>query len=313
MTRFVARRIVFAIVSVLAATLVLFGLSHLSTDPRNLYVPQGGGFGITEEQWEELGRKLGLDRPFIVQYGVWLGNTVRGNWGESLLQQRPVISIISAKWGATLQLALGGFTVAVLFGPAIGVLAAVKRGTALDYLARTIALFGQAIPSFWLGIMLIILFASKVHWLPAGGRPADFDIKHYILPSFTLGWPAMASLVRLTRSAMLEVLDSEYVKFARAKGVREWLVIWKHAFKNALIIPLTSAFLLLGFFITGSFVTEIVFSWPGMGYAVLYKAVFANDFPLLMGAVVFYVVLYVLLAFAADLAYAYIDPRIRYS
>jgi len=313
MTQFVIRRVVFSIASVIVATLVLFGLSHLSTDPRNLFVPQGGGFGITQEQWDDLGKRLGFDKPFIVQYGVWLGRIVRGDWGTSIIQQRPVMSIVKAKWGATLQLAVGGFIVALTFGPTIGVIAAVKRGGALDYLARTIALFGQAIPSFWLGIMLIILFATKLSILPAGGRPDSFSIKNYILPCFTLGWPAMAVLVRLTRSAMLEVLDSEYVKFARAKGVGEWKVIWKHAFKNAIIIPLTSAFLLLGFFITGSFVTEIVFSWPGMGYAVLYKAVFANDFPLLMGAVVFYVLIYVTLAFTADLLYAYIDPRIRYS
>ena len=313
MTRFLLRRVVFSIASVIVATVVLFGLSHMSTDPRNLFVPQGGGFGITQEQWDELGRRMGFDKPFIVQYGVWLGNMLTGDWGTSLIGQRPVISVMAGKWGATLQLALGGLTVALLFGPAIGVIAAVKRGGLLDYIARTIALFGQAIPSFWLGIMLIVFFASFLGILPAGGRPDHFSIKNYILPSFTLGWPAMAVLVRLTRSAMLEVLDSEYIKFARAKGVNEWKVIWKHAFKNAMIIPLTSVFLVLGFFITGSFVTEIVFSWPGMGYAVLYKAVFANDFPLLMGAVVFYVLIYVGLAFTADMLYAYIDPRIRYS
>jgi len=310
--RFIIRRLVFSAGAVLVATLVLFGLSHLSTDPRNLFIPQGGGYGVTQEQFDLLAKKMGFDKPFIVQYFHWLGRILRGDLGQSFGLMKPVMSVLAAKWGATLQLAVGGFLFSMMFGIPIGVVAAVKRGTLLDYIARGIALFGQALPSFWVGIMLIMIFAVWVGLLPSGTRPEKLDLRYYILPCMTLGWPALAVLVRLTRSAMLEILDSEYIKFARAKGVREGLVIWKHALKNAIIVPLTSALLLLGFFVTGSFVTEIVFSWPGIGYVALYKAVFDNDFPLLMGAVMFYIVLYVGLAFLADILYAYIDPRIRY-
>lgn len=293
------------------ATLVLFGLSHLGTDPRNLYIPEGG-YGVTQEQLDIQARKLGFDKPFFIQYFLWVGRMARGDFGTSLGQFKPVMSILAGKWGATLQLAAGAWILIIGAGVPIGVLAAVKRGSLLDYIARGIALFGQALPSFWVGIMLIVLFAVNLGWLPAGTRPQHFDIRYYILPCLTLGWPSLAGIVRLTRSSMLEILDSEYIKFARAKGVREWVVIWKHALKNSVIVPLTSALLFLAFFVTGSFITEIVFAWPGVGYVALYRAVFDNDFPLLMGAIMFYVVAYVGMAIIADTLYALIDPRIRY-
>jgi len=296
---------------VFVATLVIFGLSHLGTDPRQLYMPEGG-FGLSQEQWELQGEKMGFDKPFFVQYFLWIGRMMKGDFGYSLGQLKPVMSILAGKWGATLQLALGGWVLVMGAGVPIGVLAAVKRGSVLDYIARGIALFGQALPSFWVGIMLIVVFSLRLNVLPAGTRPADFDIRYYILPCLTLGWPALAVIVRLTRSSMLEILDSEYIKFARSKGVGESVVIWKHALKNSVVVPLTSAFLILAFFVTGSFITEIVFSWPGVGYVALYRAVFDNDFPLLMGAIMFYVLLYVFMAIVADTLYALVDPRIRY-
>lgn len=311
MKRFIIRRLLFSVTSVLAATLILFALSHLSTDPRYLYIPESGA-GISEEEWDRLGERFGFDKPFIVQYFVWLGNALQGDLGNSLAQMRPVTSILVSKWGATLQLALGGWLFAMLGGVPLGILAAVKRGTVWDYFGRGIALFGQSLPSFWVGIMLIFIFAVQFNILPSGTKPDNIDIRYYILPSITLGWLAMAVIARLTRSAMLEVLDSEYIKLARAKGVSGRNIIWKHALRNAIIVPLTAALVLLGFFVTGSFVTEIVFSWPGIAYSALYRAVFDNDYPLLMGAVLFYVLLYVGLAFIADVLYAIIDPRIRY-
>jgi peptide/nickel transport system permease protein len=309
--RFFARRLLFSVAAVFVATLVLFGLSHLGADPRNLYIPEGG-YGVTQEQLDIQARKLGFDKPFFVQYFLWVGRMARGDFGTSLGQFKPVMTILAAKWGATLQLAVGAWILIIGAGVPIGVLAAVKRGSLLDYIARGIALFGQALPSFWVGIMLIVLFSVNLGWLPAGTRPQQFDMRYYILPCLTLGWPSLAGIVRLTRSSMLEILDSEYIKFARAKGVREWVVIWKHALKNSVIVPLTSALLFLAFFVTGSFITEIVFAWPGVGYVALYRAVFDNDFPLLMGAIMFYVVAYVGMAIVADTLYALIDPRIRY-
>lgn len=311
MQRFFIRRIIFSVASVFVATLVIFALSHLGTDPRNLYIPEGG-YGVTQEQLDEQARRLGFDKPFVVQYFNWIGRMIRGDFGNSLGQLRPVMDILATKWGATLQLALGAWLLVILFGVPIGVLAAVKRGSFVDYVARGIALFGQAMPSFWVGIMLIVIFSLRLNWLPAGTRPINFDIRYYILPCLTLGWPSLAGIMRLTRSSMLEILDSEYIKFARAKGVRESVVIWKHALKNSVIVPLTSALVFLAFFVTGSFVTEIVFAWPGVGYVALYRAVFDNDFPLLMGAIMFYVIVYVGMAIVADTLYAFIDPRIRY-
>lgn len=312
MTRFLIRRLAFLVMSVFAATFIVFGLSHLGPSPVELYMPQGG-FGLPQEQIDIQIKKLNLDRPFLVQYVLWLGKLLKGDFGTSLGQLKPVTSVLAGKWGATLQLALGGWIVAIGFGVPLGVLAAVKRGSVFDYIGRGFALFGQALPSFWVGVMLILIFSIKMNgFLPAGTRPAEFSLKHFILPTITLGWPAAAGIMRLTRSSMLEILDSEYIKFARAKGVREWVVIWKHAFKNAIIVPLTSALVLLALFINGSLVVEMVFSWPGIGFVALSRAVFDNDFPLLMGVVFFYVFMFLLMAMLADILYAVIDPRIRY-
>lgn len=311
MIRFFSRRMLFFVLSIIGATLVIFVLTMFGPDPRELYIPQGG-FGLSQEQLDLQAQRLGLDKPPIVRYFRWLGDLLRGDLGTSLGQMKPVTTILASKWGATIQLAIGGFTVSILFGVPLGILAAVKRGTLLDYGGRGFALFGQALPSFAVGIMLIIIFSIWFKWLPAGTRPQEFSFKHYILPSLTLGWGPAAGIMRLTRSAMLEILDSEYIKFARSKGVREWVVIWKHALKNSLIVPLTSALVLLSHFLSGALVAEIVFSWPGVGYLALNRAVFDNDFPLLLGAVFFYVIIFLFMALVADILYAMIDPRIRY-
>jgi peptide/nickel transport system permease protein len=311
MTRFLARRALFFVLSIFGATLIIFTLSLFGPDPRNLYIPQGG-FGLTQEQMDLQAKKLGLDKPAIVRYFNWVGKMLRGNFGDSLGQMKPVTEILRDKWGATLQLAVGGWIVAILFGVPMGVLAAIKRGGPLDYAARLFALFGQALPTFWTGIMFIVVFSMWLDWLPAGTRPPYFSIKHFILPCLTLGWFPAAGIMRLTRSAMLEILDSEYIKFARAKGVREWLVVWKHALKNSVIVPLTSALVLLAGFLSGALVVEIVFSWPGLGFMTFNRAVFDNDFPLLLGAVFFYVIIFMIMAVIADILYAMIDPRIRY-
>ena len=196
-------------------------------------------------------------------------------------------------------------------------LSAVKRGTIWDVIGRTFAVFGQALPPFWLGIMLILIFSVNLDWLPSGTRGHDatgfFDrMTYFIMPAITLGWLASAGLMRLVRSSMLEVLDSEFVKLARAKGVGANTVVWKHAFKNALIPPLTFSALILVGFIGGTVVTETVFAWPGLGQMV-YTAVINNDFPLMTGGVLVLTVAYVLMVFVIDLLYAAIDPRIRYS
>ena len=302
--RFAVRRFFYMIVVLVATTMLVFGLSRAAGDPRFLFMDEY----TSTESWEAWGKEMGLDRPLIVQYTIWLSKAMRGDFGVSLNQRRPVLDVIMQRVPATLQLSVGAYMFAVLVGVPLGVLSAVKRGTLLDYVGRTFALFGQALPPFWLGIMLILIFAVQLQWLPTSRRGG---IDHYILPTITLGWVAASGFLRLLRSAMLEVLDSEFVKLARAKGVSGTSVVWKHAFRNAILAPLTYAGLLLAGFMTGTVVTETVFAWPGLGRLAV-QSVYDNDFPLMTGVVLIFAGMYVAVAFIVDVAYAYVDPRIRY-
>jgi peptide/nickel transport system permease protein len=310
MVNFLARRFLSSLISVLGATIAIFILIQFHSDPRELFVPDSG-FGITEEQWEALGERMGLNDPLYLQYIHWIGNVLRGDLGVSLARDRAVTDLIKGKIGATVQLAVGGWIFAVMLGVPMGVLAAVKRGTFWDYFGRSLAIVGQAAPPFVTALVAIWIFAVLLGWLPAGGRSPDFNWKEYILPCMALGWGAAASLMRLTRSSMLEVLDSEYIRLARAKGVAWNWVIYKHALRNALIAPVTSALLVFSSWLNGALVVEIVFSWPGIGYDALYRAVNDNDFPLLLGTVFIFILIYLVFATLADIAYTLIDPRVR--
>ncbi len=305
MQRFLIRRLIAGIVVIVLVSFLVFSLSRLAGDPRLLYTD---GY-TTADSYEELGRQLGLDKPFVVQYGLWMGDAVRGDFGVSLSARTSAINVIRERIPATLELSAGAIVFALITGVPLGVLSAVKRGTVWDYVGRTFALFGQAIPAFWLGIMLILIFAVQFDLLPTSRRG---DWSHYVLPSITLGWVASAGFLRLVRSAMLEVLDSEYVKFARAKGVSLQKVIWKHALRNSLIPPLTFAGVLMGAFLTGAVVVETVFGWPGLG-SLAVKAVLNNDFPVMTGVVMIFAAIFVVANFLVDIIYAYVDPRIRYS
>ena len=303
MTIFLVRRFFYGIAVVIIVTLVVFLLSRASGDPRTYFMNEY----TTKEQWDAWGREWGLDKPVIQQYFLWLGRAMTGNLGKSLRESRPVLDVIMERVPATVQLAAGAFIFAVLLGLPFGVLSAVWRGSWLDYFGRTIALFGQALPPFWLGIMLILIFAVQLEWLPTSRREG---IPHFILPSITLGWLTAAGLLRLVRSAMLEVLDSEYVKMARAKGVGPNTIVWKHAFRNAMIAPLTYTALVFVAFLTGAVVTETVFSWPGLGELAV-RSVNNLDLAVLSGVVLFLTVLYVVVNFITDVLYVVIDPRIR--
>lgn len=305
MQRFLIRRLIAGIVVIVLVSFLVFSLSRLAGDPRLLYTD---GY-TTADSYEELGRQLGLDKPFVIQYGLWMGDAVRGDFGVSLSARTSAINVIRERIPATLELSAGAIVFALITGVPLGVLSAVKRGTIWDYVGRTFALFGQAIPAFWLGIMLILIFAVQFDLLPTSRRG---DWSHYVLPSITLGWVASAGFLRLVRSAMLEVLDSEYVKFARAKGVSLQKVIWKHALRNSLIPPLTFAGVLMGAFLTGAVVVETVFGWPGLG-SLAVKAVLNNDFPVMTGVVMIFAAIFVVANFLVDIIYAYVDPRIRYS
>ena len=318
MQRFIARRFVFMIFSLAAATMVVFGLSRATGDPLLLYA-KPGGYGMSPEQIEALTKKLGLDKPLVLQYFMWLGGVLKGDFGKTILDERPVLDVVRMKVFNTMRLALGGWLWAVGISIPLGVLSAVRRGSVWDYMGRSFAIAGMCVPAFWVGLMAMLVFAVKLHWLPAAGMdptgaaPLSWtNIKYYLMPAIIMGWYPAAALLRLTRSAMLEILDSEFIKFARSKGVSGWWVTWKHAFRNAVIPPLTMMAMMMGGFITGAVVIEQVFAWPGMGRLAV-EAIFNNDFALLTSCVLLFACLFVLANFLADVAYAYLDPRIRYT
>lgn len=292
------------IVVVVFATLFVFLMARAAGDPRTVYLSEY----TTKADWDKWGEEMGLDKPIFVQYVTWLGKAVTGEFGTSLRDQIDAFDVIMARIPATLQLSGGALFFATIVGVPLGVLSAVRRGSFWDYAARIFSLGGQSVPGFWLGIMLILLFAVQLELLPVGRRGG---IEHYILPSIALGWSSAAGFTRLIRSAMLEILDSEFVVFARAKGVNSRVIIWKHAFRNAVIVPLTFSGLLVASYITGTVVTETVFAWPGLGRLAV-DAVFNNDFPVVTGVVLIFTLIYVGINLIVDILYAVIDPRIRY-
>ncbi len=316
MGAFLARRALFAVITVFAATLIVFTVSRLVGDPLQFMI-RPEGYGVSPEALAAISKKIGLDRPLAMQYLIWIGGVLRGDFGKSLLTEKPVIDIFLEKAPPTIQLAGVAWILATLIGVPVGVISAVNRGGIFDYLGRAFALFGQAIPVFWLGIMAILIFSVILGWLPSGTKgPIDASfweqVKHFVLPATVLGWSGAASYARLTRSAMLEVLDSEFVKMARAKGVVSRKVIWKHAFRNAMIPPITFSALLIAFFLSGQVVVEAVFGWPGLGRLAT-ESVFENDFNTLSTSVLFFAALFAFASFLADTLYAFVDPRIRYS
>jgi len=314
MRTFLIRRALLAVFTLWAVTFVVFGLSRLGPDPLLVFV-QAENYGLNKETVAKLKAKWGLDKPFLVQYGMWLGHVVRGDLGKSVGAERPVTRIIGEKMAATFQLGVVAWIFSTIVGIPLGVLSAVKRGSVWDYCGRLIALIGQATPAFWLGIVLILIFAVQLDLLPAaskGGGSFWNQARYFVLPAAVLAFDPWAMYLRLTRSSMLEVLDSEYVKLGRAKGVKEWKIVWKHALRNALIQPITTSALVIGSFITGAVFVETIFAWPGLGRLAVESSL-NNDFPVLAGVALMFGVIFVGLNLVADIAYAVIDPRIRYT
>jgi len=305
MQKYLVRRFILGLVTLLAVSLIIFIMSRVSGDPRHIYLDDYS----TEEDWIRMGEVLGLDKPYYQQYGMFIKGAVQGDFGESVREGRPVTEVVFERAPATFQLGAFAFALSLLVGVPLGILSAVKRGTFADAFGKFVALVGQSAPPFWLGIMIMFLFAVKLGWVPPYGKQ---DWNSIILPAVTLGWYYAAANLRLVRSAMLDVLDSEYIKLARAKGVSSRSIILKHAFRNALIPPLTFAGVTLGALVTGSLVVETVFAWPGLGRLAI-EALFAFDYPLLQGVVITFTLMYITAAFAVDVLYAYVDPRIRYA
>lgn len=305
MLKLVANRLIWGVAVVLLISVVIFGLSRAAGDPRNIYLDEYA----TPEAWDAWGERMGLNRPLAVQYVVWLGQVLRGDFGQSLYYDVPSIRLVRERLPNTLQLGAAAFIVSVLIGVPLGVVSAIARGSAVDYVARGFALLGQALPVFWIGLMMILIFAAQLQWLPSS-RKEGWD--HFIMPAVALGWLPAAGLMRITRGAMLNILDSEYVKLARAKGVSRVRVIWVHAFRNAIIAPLTLAALILAAFLTGTVVVETVFAWPGVGRLAV-QSIKNNDFPVLSAIVLLFAAFYIFINLIVDLLYSRLDPRIRVS
>ena len=307
MQRFLVRRLIITLVTVLAVTVIVFIMSRAAGDPRNMMI--GALQAGDNDQWEELGKKFGLDKPYYQQYGIFLKDLLQGDLGRSILESRPTTEVIGERLGATFELGLAAFLFAAVVGIPLGVLGAVKRGGILDQIGRVLALIGQSAPTFWLGLMLMFIFSVRLDYLPPSGRNEWTGV---ILPAVTLGWFFIAINMRLIRSAMLDVLDSEYIRLARAKGVSGPIVIWKHALRNALIPAFTFAGVNLGNVVAGALTVELVFAWPGLGRLAVI-AMLNNDYPLLQGVVIVYTLLFVGTSLLVDILYAYIDPRIRFT
>jgi peptide/nickel transport system permease protein len=304
MQRFIAVRIFQSFVAIMIMTVIVFGLARMSGDPLDVMLP----IEATEEDYVRLSEYWGLNKPLPVQYGIFIKKALQGDFGDSLKYQgKSAMSLVKERLPATLELAGWALLLSALIALPIGVLAAVAKDTPWDISAKVFALLGQSLPGFWLGIMLMWIFAVHLGWLPASGRGG---IEHIILPAITLGWFQVAAIMRLVRSSMLEVLDTEYVKLARVKGIPEWKVIWKHCLRNAGIAPLTFFAIIAGSLLTGSVVTETVFTWPGVGLMVV-DAVRSRDFQVVQAVVIVFAGIFILCNLIVDILYAFLDPRIR--
>ena len=304
MRRFIFTRIIQAVITLLLLSVAVFLSVKLTGDPAVYMLgPEQGRI-----EYEMMRKQLGLDRPIVVQYLDFLTDVLRADFGKSHFLERPARDVLFERFPATIQLAVAAFILAVAVGVPLGILSAVKRDTVFDNFGKLFATLGIATPNFWIAIMLILFFGAILGWLPTFGRGG---IDHFILPAFVLGWSAMAGMVRLGRSSMLEVLDSEYVKFARIKGLRESLVVWKHALKNAVIPLLTFSGLTLAGLLNGSVAVEVVFAWPGIGRLML-QGIHTRDFPIVSATVMASGLFYIVSALLVDILYAYVNPRIRY-
>jgi len=304
MQRYLIRRLGRTIFVLWGISTIVFVLLRLSGDPSLLLLPQEASV----EDVLRLRHDLGLDEALLLQYVRFLGNAVRGNFGESLRHREPAMALVRSHLWATLELSFVAFFMAAVVAVPIGVLAAVKPQSLYDHAVMTLALIGQSAPTFWIGIMLILAFGLGLRWFPIGGRGT---VAHLVMPAITLGAFAMASIARLTRSSMLEVIRLDYINTARAKGLSHGYIVWKHALKNAAIPVVTIMGLQFGALLGGAVVTETVFSWPGIGRLAI-QGIYNRDYPVVQAVVFVAAVFFVVVNFVIDLLYTILDPRIRY-
>jgi peptide/nickel transport system permease protein len=303
MKRFIARRLMQGVVLLFMVATIVFFLGRLTGNPVDLMLPEDA----TAEDRAHLVQTLGLDGTLGDQFLIFVGKALHGDLGTSIRMKQPAVEAFFDRLPNTLVLLPWALLLGMMLGIPLGVVAALHRGGWLARAAGTVAVLGVAMPSFWLGVLLIFVFSVELGWLPSSrmGGP-----EHYILPVITLGTFLVAGFMRITRSAMLEVMESEFVKLARIKGLSETTVIWKHCLRNALIPVLTLWGVFVGNLITGAIVTETVFAWPGIG-RLTYEAVIYRDFPLLQATIILKSILILTINLGVDILYAYVDPRIR--
>ena len=304
MLTYIIRRLLHTVLVVFVISLIIFFAIRLTGDPVSVMFSAGEP---SKEAIEEVRKNLGLDKPLYEQYFIFLKGLVTLDFGESFRSGTPVTTLIFERLGATLALAFGGVAVAIAIAFPVGILSAVKRGTSVDFFGRIFSLIGISFPNFWLGIMLILVFAVHLQWLPSSGFES---LSHLILPSITLGMILSGILARLVRSSMLEVLNQQYISTAKSKGISEWSVIIKHAFRNALLPTITFLGLQFGSLLGGTVIVEQVFSWPGVGRLII-DAINQRDYPVIQGGVIFLAIVMVLVNLIVDLSYSFIDPRIK--
>lgn len=304
MVKYLSMRFLQTIASIVGVATAVFFLARMTGDPIALLLPDSASIQMRER----LREALGLDKPIWQQYSDFLLNLTTFDFGTSLRTGRPVADMLAEAFPATASLALVSLLIIVAFAIPLGILGAMYRGTVIDGAGRLIALLGQSVPSFWLGIVLILIFGVFLRWLPVAG---SFNWQSYILPAVTIGLVPIAGIVRLTRSSMLEVMKSDYLMMAAAKGVPRGRIVTRHALRNALIPVLTFTGLTLCYLLNGSVVVENVFAWPGLGQLIL-NSVTARDFPTITGVVMTIAVVYAAVNFLVDAMYGFIDPRIRF-
>ena len=305
MQRYITIRFLQSLLALFVMSMIVFSLARMTGDPLDVLLPMEAGEG----ERERVAKHWGLDRPLYEQYFVFLGKALRGDFGNSWKWQgHTAMGLVLERMPATLQLAGFALVISVVLALPFGVLTAVWRDTLFDSVGKVFAILGQSLPGFWLGIVLMWIFAVMLGWLPTSGRGG---IRYMILPAVCLGWFQVATTMRLIRSSMLDVLDSEFVKLTRIKGIPEWKVVWKHCLRNAAITPLTYFAITAGALITGSVIIESVFAWPGTGLLAV-DAVRARDFQVVQAIVIVFAAVFILANLLVDILYAYLDPRIRY-
>jgi len=304
MLTFLVRRLLFLIPVIVGVSIGVFLMVHLMPgDPARIMA----GIDASQEDIERVRVSLGLQDPLPVQYIRFVGRAITGDFGESFRTRKPVMTEVGSRYFNTLLLGIASIGVAILFGGITGIISAVRKYSVFDNLCMMASLVGVSMPTFYLGLMLMLLFSVHLGWLPLVGKESW---RHLILPSLTLGAPSAAVISRMVRSSLLEILDQDYIRTARAKGLQEWVVIGKHALRNATVAVVTVVGLQLGYLLGGAVVTETVFAWPGIGRLVV-QSILARDFPVVQTCVLILALTFVLINLVTDLLYSFLDPRIR--